>query len=225
VKLFSAIIAAFLLGTGAAHAQRLPVGDRTSSDAVKGTDLKSGQKAESKDTRRVVQEFARCVARNNSARVAKFLDDEMASFRKLLGSRATDCLGNSAGDESRLSGSGDTFRYALAEAFLLQRYGNDGVQDIDKVALLTPAGSHRHGLGALSECIIRKSPVDSWALLQTDAASPDEKSRFEALLPSMQPCVDPSTTVKISAFFVRGAIADTFYRLSKAPHTTSGARN
>ena len=82
-----------------------------------------------------------------------------------------------------------------------------------------------HALGTLSECIIRKSPAESWALLQTDAASPKEATAFAALAPAMQACVTRGTTVKMQAFFMRGAIAQTYYRLSQAPRTSAGSAN
>ncbi len=206
---------------GSAYAQRVPVGERTSSDPARTErPLKEGVPPGAKDTRRVVQDFARCIVRRDSAKVAKYLESTDRRFRAILGDRADECLGVSAGDESRLSGQADSFRYALAEAYLVRKYREAGLGDLSNFAPLYPAGQGHQaeqGLGPLSECIIRKAPAPSWALLRTDAASSAEKAAFSALAPAMQECVPRGTTLKMQAFFMRGALADAYFRLSKAP--------
>jgi hypothetical protein len=227
MKLPAVIGATAIVAAGNASAQRTPGGQLNSHDPVKTEqDLEEGVKPGTRDTRRVVQDFARCIARRDAARVDKYLSSKALRFSQVLGDRAEECLGAAAGDDSRLSGQSDTFRYALAEAYIVRKFREVGIGDVGTIAPLDhpQEAGIPHGLGALSECIIRKAPTESWALLRTDAASPGEKSAFASLDPAMQACVSRGTTLKMQPFFMRGAIADSFFRLSKAPSTAQVAR-
>ena len=220
-RLLGLAVGAAMLAT-AAVAQRVPVHDRPSAFKP------SGPKAEAKDTRRVVQKFASCLAKRSMSGVAQFLDEKMDRLSPALRSRASDCLGESIdSDESALKGQTDTYRYALAEAYVVRKYGDAGVAELSHIAPLEhpdegPEGN-RHGLGMFSECIIRAAPGESWTLIRTEAASADEKVAFAAIGPAMQSCVQRGTTLNMPAFFVRGAIANTYYILSKAPRAALGA--
>lgn len=215
------LIGAALIGT-AATAQRVPVPERPSNFQP------SGPKVGAKDTRRVVQDFSRCMTRRHMSGVAQFLDQKMDRLSPVLRSVAPECLGNSFdSDESMLRGSADTYRMALAESYLVRKYREAGLGDVTKIAVLYPAAQGHQaeqGLGPLSECIIRKAPGQSWALLRTDAASAEEKAAFNALAPAMETCIPRGTTLKMQVFFMRGAIAEAFYQLSKAPRTPVAAK-
>lgn len=227
MKLFMIVGVSALLFSSGGHAQRVPSGELNSHDPVKTEKaLTQGVSPEARDTRRVVQDFARCIARRDAARVDRYLSSTTLRFSQVLGDRAEECLGAAAGDESRLSGKSDTFRYALAEAYLVRKYREAGLPDVATIAPLEhplEAGIP-HGLGTLSECIIRKAPSESWGLLRTDAATPEEKTAFADLGPAMEACVSRGTTVKMQQFFMRGAIADSYYRLSKALRTREAAQ-
>src|SRR5215216_4742055 len=113
---------------GQAQAQRVPANELSPPPPTKmEREFKKGEKAAPRDTRRVVQDFARCIARRDSGRVATYLDSRDLRFSTILGDRAEECLGAAAGDESRLSGAADTFRYALAEAYLVRKYREAGL--------------------------------------------------------------------------------------------------
>ena len=202
-------------------AQRVPVPESRSDFRP------SGPKAGAKDTRRVVQDFAQCLTRRNLSAVTDFLNRGMTSLSPALRSRAPDCLGASIeSDESMLKGGVGSFRYALAEALITRKFGDKGIGDLSVVApldLTQLAPGQNPGLNALSECVIRRDPGGSWALLRTEAASPQEKTLFLRLAPAMQACVVHGTTLKMQAFFMRGAIAETYYLLSKAPRLPPGA--
>ena len=230
MKAILLIPATVLILSGGAIAQRFPAGGTGTPSPSKVTDnLKQGVRPGAKDTRRVVQEFARCVVKAGAPLVSKFLDAPDVKWSSGLRGRAADCLGDSAGDDSRLQGAPDTFRFALAEAWLIHKFHDTGMSDLSAIAPLAHPGeigpNAAHALGTMSECIIRKSPAESWALLRTDAASAEEKTRFAALGPAMQACVTRGTTVKMQAFFMRGAIAQTYYRLSQAPRASAGSVN
>jgi hypothetical protein len=219
---FAAAVSVACLHAGPALAQRAPGPDRP-SDFEPG-----GKKAGAKDTRRVVQEFARCLVRRSSAQVADYLDRNAVSLSGALRSRAPECLMNSYdyADSAMLKGSGSSFRYAFAEALLVRQFGERGIGDLTGVAPLVVAEvspGQNPGLQALAECIIRRDPSGSWGLLRTDAASAEEKAHFERLAPTMKLCVARGTTLKMQAFFMRGAIAETYYLLSKAPRAAPGA--
>jgi hypothetical protein len=217
------LVATATMVSGTAVAQRVPVPPEPSRP---GEDLKEGVRADSKNTRRIMQEFARCVTRRDAFHVEHFLDTRGHQLSGALSERAGECLGDAAGDNSMAKGQADTFRYALAEAYLVRKYRDAGLGDVAGIAPLDhhdEVGQHQEtGLGTLSECIIRKAPRESWALLRTDAASPSEKAAFAALGPAMQACVSRGSTVNMPAFFMRGSIADTYYLLSKAPRVASG---
>src|SRR5215213_9051004 len=112
---------------GQAQAQRVPANELSPPPPTKmEKEFKKGEKAGQRDTRRVVQDFARCIARRDSGRVAQYLDAGAKRFSSLLGDRAAECLGATAGDESMLSGQADAYRYALAEAYLVRKYREAG---------------------------------------------------------------------------------------------------
>ncbi|MEO7411260.1 MAG: hypothetical protein ABIU10_08075 [Sphingomicrobium sp.] len=202
-----------------ATAQRIPVAEKPPKFEP------SGPKVGTKNTRRVVQDFARCLARRSMSGVALYLDRNMASLTPTLGRHAPECLGDAFedGDGAMLKGQSDTYRVAMAEAYVVRKYREAGLGDLATVSPLVhpgETGPHgAHALGTLSECIIRRSPAESWALLRTDAATPSEATAFAALSPAMQACVTRGTTVKMQAFFMRGAIAETYYLLSLAPRS------
>ena len=211
MKLVGRLVLGILLCGSAAVAQRVPVPERSEPFA------KKGERAGPKDTRQTVQEFARCVTRREVWRTGKYLEEGAIKLPAFLKERASECLGDAAGDGSVLSGQGTSFRYAFAEAFLVRKYREEGIGDLSTIAPLElPAGPNA-GLNALAECVIRRNPADSWALLRTDATSPEEKASLQRLAPAMQACVPQGTTLKMQAFFMRGAIAETYYLLSKAP--------
>lgn len=227
MKLLIIISAAIGLGASIANAQRIPVNEpNPKSSSVLGQ-LTEGKRPDSKGTRQVMQDFARCLARRNASGIDQFLSVKGRGLPASLAGQAPDCLGNSAGDESVLSGQADAYRYALAEAFVVRKYRDKGIGDVHAIATLDhadEAGPHQEsGLGTLSECIIRGAPGESWALLRTDAASVEEKAAFSMIGPAMQSCVRQGTMMKMPAFFVRGAIAETYYLLSKAPRMATGA--
>lgn len=161
--------------------------------------------------------------------VAQFLDQRMDRLSPMLRSRAPDCLGSSFDrDEAMLKGDILSYRYALAEALVIRKFGENGIGDLSAIAPLDAAGAapgQNAGLNALGECIIRRDPAATWALLRTDAASAEEKALFQRLAPAMQACVPQGSTLKMQAFFMRGAIAETYYLLSKAPRVAPGATN
>ncbi len=220
------IIAIASLAAHAAQAQRIPVTD------TKPEFDPSGPKAKAKEMRRVVQEFARCLARQSMSGVETYLSNNMDRLSPALGKRAPECLGNAydEGDGSMLRGESSTFRVALAEAYVVRKYRDVGMFDVKSVAPLAHPDEANargvHALGSLSECIVRTSPIESWTLLKTDAASPKETAAIAGLSPAMQACVTRGTTVKMPAFFLRGAIAETYYKLSQAPRlaVTGSAR-
>lgn len=212
-----------LTAANPAAAQRVPVPD-------KDPDFEPGKKEGAKDTRRVVQAFANCMVKRGMSSVAEFLDRPDGAFTRTLRSRAPDCLIDAyddAGDVAMLKGESVTYRYALAEAWLLRKFGDAGFGDVSAIPPLTlsPASGQNVGLNALAECVIRQDTAGSWALLTTEAASPEEQAMFQRLTPAMQACVHQGSTLKMQAFFVRGAIAETYYLMTKAPRVApAGAK-
>ena len=216
---------ALLLALAAASpgaAQRVPL-------PSKDSDFELRKKEGAKDTRRVMQFFANCMVRPSMSSVADYLDRPVGPFTPALRSRAPHCLIESYdddGDMAMLKGDALAYRYALAEAWLVRKYGDAGPGDVGAIAAprFSPASGENFGLNALAECVIHRDSSGSWALLTTEAASPEEKAMFQRLAPSMQACVREGSTLKMQAFFVRGAIAETYYLMTKAPRVPGAIR-
>jgi hypothetical protein len=133
------------------------------------------------------------------------------------------------------------FRYALAEALLHQTYRKAPPVILASAAALDhspiPAGSPKPAAwnsgdddwqkavaqsqvdaqaSAFGECVVRGSPAEAWALLNTDVASPAEMSAFKALTPALAGCMTKVGMMPKGKFNVRGTIALNYYRLAQA---------
>ena len=193
--------------------------------------LVAAVKPSQKDTRQVLQEFARCIVRREAHAADEYVSSQPGSLmpRELV-ARLPECL-EAVRDEATLSGQAGDYRFAFAEALLIRKYRDSMppdptlAQPLERNIVISPAGSHGESdLGTLGECVVRAAPKESWALLRTDAASAAEIAAFKAIEPAMKSCVRNGLIVQMPAFFMRGTIAENYYRLSKAPRSSSKER-
>ena len=190
----------------------------------------AAEKASQKDTRQILQEFARCAVRREARAADEYVSSQPGSPmpRELL-SRLPECL-QAVRDEATLRGQAGDYRFAFAEALLIRKYRDSMPPDPTQAQLLErkivtfpPDSEGESELGTLGECIVRAALTESWALLRTDAASAAEATAFKAIGPAMKTCVRNGLIVQMPAFFMRGTIAENYYRLSKAPRIAAGA--
>ncbi len=78
------------------------------------------------------------------------------------------------------------------------------------------AGSGEPMQDALFDCIVRAEPAKAAALLDADAATPEEASIFRSLAPSLQACVPLHAAVHIRPGDVRFQVAISLYRQASA---------
>ncbi|HEY5722470.1 MAG TPA: hypothetical protein VIT45_09115 [Allosphingosinicella sp.] len=146
----------------------------------------------------------------------------------------------------RMSFGGDLYRYALADALfsrelasvpapdfsgvaklqhwrvgaqpqrvtakgktLSQRKYDEAMRDYNQVVALTY-------LSHYGECIVRKAPSQSRALLLTVPDSTEEAASFNALRTAFAECLSEGASLKFSRTTLRGAIAINYYRLARA---------
>lgn len=68
-----------------------------------------------------------------------------------------------------------------------------------------------------ADCVVRSAPADARSLVLSRLGSAEERGGFARLVPLMQYCVEQGATIDLNKQFVRGLVAETLYRLSRAP--------
>jgi hypothetical protein len=68
-------------------------------------------------------------------------------------------------------------------------------------------------IGALAECVIRRAPSASRAVLKT-GSEPDERAAFQAIVPDIGQCAQTNGTTTFSRASLRQALALSYYRLA-----------
>ena len=187
----------------------------------------------------VLRSFARCIVTYHGDAARRYVLLPLGSWvphKDFLDIGDSRCLGFVSG---RLAMGGLAYRGALAEELLRWdfthlnadalasaspldwspfRSGVDGPlapqtpsegQRVPNVAL---AGGM---IGALAECVIRRSPVGSRALLNTKT-EPAERAAMQVLLPDIAQCTQATGTVRFNRSSLRQAVAVAYYRLAWA---------
>ncbi|HEX8526245.1 hypothetical protein [Allosphingosinicella sp.] len=67
-----------------------------------------------------------------------------------------------------------------------------------------------------SECVVRSSPAQARALLETEVTSPEERRVFQSMAGSLSACLSDRLTVRFTRPVLRGLVAEALYRLSAA---------
>ena len=122
-----------------------------------------------------------------------------------------------------------TLRFALAEVIIRDFKDGPAALDFSPVPpLIHPqrpaAGSQSFYAFAsrLGECVVRRNPGGSVALLKTGLATNEERAAMGALLASARTCMSlPPDGLKIDTISFRGAIALNYLRLAKAAERTA----
>lgn len=151
-----------------------------------------------------------------------------------------------ASDGVEMTFPGDTMRYALADALVRQEFRSAPAPGIELAApLIQPkfdeseyepkpgkktnakqltamADSRLKRIGVVylaeyGECVVRKNPSQSHALLMADPDSVQEGAAFRAVTSALGECLTAGQSLSFNRMTLRGAIAMNYYRLAHAP--------
>jgi len=146
----------------------------------------------------------------------------------------------------------DTMRYALADALVRKEFSAGAAASITDAApleqpklkeedyQLEPGKKPRKGeleqlqenrqkqlsliyLANFGECVVRADPANTYALLMSDAETPQENAAFKAMVPSFGGCLAAGQSLAFSKSTLRGTIAMNYYRLAHAPRVATTA--
>ena len=174
--------------------------------------------------RLVIADYAACVANESPALVRDFLAraPSSAAARK-LGDRLaqTRCE-----HEGSLRFSPILFRGHLYEAL----YRRDFLSRSATALAAAPAIDYRAGFAnaepaalaldlprlTYADCVVRVDSAQARALVVSAAASADEAMAFTSLRPALAQCAHAGSQLRFSRTALRGLIAETLYRMTKA---------
>jgi hypothetical protein len=187
--------------------------------------------------RLIVRNYGTCAVKAHPARASEAVLANVEYF--VLKTKYHDLVdSNCLPSSGRLALPGDTLKYALADALVTRQLISAPVPNLSAVPPLErpplpPFAEIKRKYGydvALSatyqapmfaaldqygECVVRKTPANSWALLMTAPASSEERSQFEALVPALSECAPEGRTVQFDKLQLRGTIALNYYRLAQ----------
>ena len=196
------------------------------------------------EVREIVQKFATCAVRRRAELASKYVLDpdiwlEKRDFRQLFD---PDCVPTDGRGHRAIAGGRHQMRFALAEALVRREFPSAGMVDVIAAAPLdhtlpplqpsptsakvqTPettedrekARTAIQAISKLGECVVRSHPNAAYGLLWTDPGSDHESRYLEALQPAAGNCIEKGAAISLTKYSLRGAIALSYYRLSKAP--------
>jgi hypothetical protein len=146
----------------------------------------------------------------------------------------------------------DTMRYALADALARKEFSAGAAASIKDAApleqpklkeedyQLEPGKRPRKGeleqlrenrqkqqsliyLAGFGECVVRADPANSYALVMSDAETPQEDAAFKGLMPAYGGCLTAGQSLSFNKSTLRGTIAMNYYRLAHAPRFASAS--
>lgn len=165
-----------------------------------------------------------CVVQRSRAQAERYVALPVGSpeARKLVPSLASaECL--SAG-ELRFKPS--LMRGGIYEALYRLDHGRTAPSDlagrapVDYQAGMAAGSSPQLALLAFGDCVTRADPKGVHALLLSAPATKAEGRAVSDLLPSLNACVSRGLAVRFSRPVLRGVVAETTYRVAKAPVLT-----
>jgi hypothetical protein len=208
-------------------------------------------------TEQVLAEYASCVVKKQRVLASQFvLDRTTLQFEKKYRALGDgNCLVEATGTyfaEVGLSLSGDTMRFALAEALLRDEIGGIDPARLSQAAELQipllsnadyePKSGRQYRsdeLKALDEnrqrdqttlikyrfgdCAVRSNPQGARVLLQTAANSGAEAAAIQAIMPALGGCLEKGAQIKLNRSVLRGALAFSYYSLAHARAATQPA--
>ncbi|HEX8442746.1 MAG TPA: hypothetical protein VF631_03760 [Allosphingosinicella sp.] len=201
------------------------------------------------ETRKLMHAYAQCAvarqARRASEALVRNVDNSviLRTYPQLI---AGDCLAKQTRRSTKMSFSGDLYRYALADALVSHEFSTSEALRFESVPRLDhrdpgelpkPIGAngkrlsarkyeaavkdHKQGaaiayISRYGECVVRSAPGEARALLKTAPDSAEESVRFGALRVALGTCLREGESLRFGRTTLRGTIAVNYYRLAYA---------
>lgn len=86
----------------------------------------------------------------------------------------------------------------------------------EKVRSFTKAATISY-MSQYGECVVRANPDGVKQVLLAKVATPEERARLQALMPSLSGCMPQGRSLTFSPVVLRGSLAINYYRLAHAP--------
>ena len=177
----------------------------------------------------VMNAFAACVvqrSRRTAERLAATAPGSPEEGKLVVSSATPDCLG-----EGQLRFQPVLMRGGVFEALYRSDYAKAAPTGVPERAaiqyggyasdLLSPDRQQRVALLQFADCVTRKDPAAVRALLFSRVASRREDAALADLQPALGGCLTAGRTLRFTRTTVRGMLAETLYRLSRAPASST----
>jgi len=163
---------------------------------------------------RILARFSRCVADRQASRARPILamDYRSRDYRSALRRLAESNWGCAPLGTLRFSGV--LFAGGLAEALLNASIGPDALAAHVAIDPARAPIAARDENELMSLCTVRAAPAEISALLQTEAASPQEAAALRALIPHVTSCLAAGQRLSLNRPFLRSVLVLAAYRLS-----------
>ncbi len=205
--------------------------------------------ASPKEVRAMMHTYAKCVVERQQAKASEALLanlDNRTILQKYPMLVRGECLRGPRFVTTKMSFSGDLYRYALADALVNRELAALPAPDLAQVARLQhreageeprrelPGGKpmsekkyqealegHRQAVGfsylsKYGECVVRYDPAGARSLLLTAPDSEDETARFRDIQQALGVCLGEGAKLSFGRVALRGTIATNYYRLAHA---------
>lgn len=168
-------------------------------------------------TRRVINTYGRCVARNRSRLAETILalplrsDEQEATVRRVLGGE-DGCLGT--GDRT-LRLAPPLVVGAMAEWFVADRYDAFDLPSLSRISdeRFAEIGlAPRNAYEDFALCVVHRAPLAVRALVETEPAGSGEETAFARLTPHLGPCLPQAQTLAFNRATLRAYLAVGLYR-------------
>ena len=190
----------------------------------------AGAEEQSPFAAQVMQDFGRCAAKLHRDRSISLLDQEPSSasgqkIAEIIAHNSQSCL---AGNNERLAFQASLLRGAVAEGLYRDDFPTRpalvpdtdpefaprkfmAADDVDPEAGLRSAVFH-----GFAACVVDAAPLQAHDLLQTEAASGEERTAFAAMADALSICLPQGESFEIQPHRLRAALAEALYRASVA---------
>ena len=180
-----------------------------------------GASAPQAEDQRVINDFARCVVKIRPRSVE-------AAIKTFPGSaEASNALGKvldpACMPDGEVNPDPILLRGGLYEALYEAEFGTRGplalpaglkVDYAQGSDLTKPAEAGQVVLRQFADCVVRANTGSAHRLVLSKVGSTEEEAAFDALAPTLGPCLQKDATIKVSRPVLRSLIAETLYRLS-----------
>lgn len=223
MRLIHIVIAAALGGTPAAASAQVQFRDRPDPLYVVKEPMKAAE------GRRMVNSFARCVARKRKAKAEAVLalpygtQEQSEAAWKIIGNLPSCFEGPKIGrrqihiEPQHLVGG-------MAEELALARYAAAGGESLARLTpeqLALPAAAPRNGAETFGQCVVLRDPAGTKAFIGSEIGSPDENKSAAGLLPHLEQCLTEGQTLALNRPALRILLAVALHRVLSLPASNS----